>query len=125
MTNNRYLGRSGFRHKSSRVQNSRTRLLLNTNILPEPSKNLIIFIIPFNIYNYSSSASHRTTSFFRCVQCTSQQYIQTTTVPRYITWINLVLGRVKERSLPGIVQVRFVRDSMNFVLDVLFVYFTK
>lgn len=55
----------GSKHQSSGAQNSRTRLLLNINIVctPESNKNIIAFIIPFDIYNYSNGVFYKLSSF--------------------------------------------------------------
>lgn len=56
-----------FTYRSSRVQDLKTRLLLNSNVLfiPEPNKNTIVFIISFNNYNFSSGTFQQPPPFLR------------------------------------------------------------
>lgn len=49
------LSNGGFRHQNSRVQNSNTWLPANYStlyILHKCNKNIIVFMVPFNIYNF-------------------------------------------------------------------------
>lgn len=61
------------KHQSSGMLNERTKLLLNFNVMytPKPNKNIIIFIVPFNIYNYSSNISHQPSLSFFFQDCSA------------------------------------------------------